>query len=269
MNNNDGSIDALSLLATTALSSVPPASLRTAILNPLFPLTMHHPISKMGLRSLAPFLLVLTFLFFSSPSSAAVPTVWIDPTLPPDLRARLSNVWTECIQLARLAAITFEADCKFDPNFDRYFEEEGAIFVKNIFYTLANIPLDTVLTEATATQLFYSSTFIGLSPKFSKLTIAFGEPPWLPERGTCSDVGFGAYGLVDDFTGEATIVLCDASVLYPTLDEIAHPQPWAYDEQGRLREGYTCDGLLDHDSEYMLSVGGFEHLPLLRLSFQC
>jgi hypothetical protein len=268
MNNNDGSIDALSLLATTALSSVPPASLRTAILNPLFPLTMHHPISKMGLRSLAPLLLVLTFLFFSSPSSAAVPTVWIDPTFPPDMRARLSNVWTECIQLARLAAITFQADCRFDPTFDRYFEEDGAIFVKNIFYTLANIPLDTVLTQATATRVFFSSTFIDLSPKFSELKIAFGEPPWLPEdvRGICAGPeGLNAHNLLD----YATIVLCNGPVLYPTLDEILHPQPWAYDEQGRLREGYTCDGLLDRDSEYMLSVGGFEHLPLLRLSFQC
>ncbi|KIW65489.1 hypothetical protein PV04_07746 [Phialophora macrospora] len=261
MSNNDNSIDALCLSNHDCPQSscLLPASLRTEIRNPLVPLTAPDLLTAMmRLQSLTPLLLALTFLFFSTPLLAAVPTVWIDPTFPPDLRARLSDVWSECIQLARLAAITFEADCKLDPTFARYFEEDGAVFVKHIFYTLANIPLDTVMTEANAGQILLSSSFVGLSPKFSMLTIAFGEPPWLPKSGICSgDDGFGAYSLFNDATGYATTVICVGSLYYPTLDEILRPRAWAYDEQGRLREGYTCDGLLDRDSEYMLSPGGW------------
>ncbi|ETI26011.1 hypothetical protein G647_02788 [Cladophialophora carrionii CBS 160.54] len=153
--------------------------------------------------------------------------------------------------------MSFQADCRLDPTFERYFEAEGALFVKHIFYTLANIPFDATLTQATALQLLLSSTLVGLSPMFSKLTIAFGEPPWLPKSGYCAyDHGFGAYA---DFkaTGEATIVLCRGTLFYPTLDEILNPRPWAYDEQGRLREGYTCDGMLDRDTDYMLPAGGW------------
>ncbi|EXJ56960.1 hypothetical protein A1O7_07304 [Cladophialophora yegresii CBS 114405] len=212
----------------------------------------------MKLQSLGPLLLTLTSLLFSPPLFAASPTFWIEPALPQDLKSRFSEIWRDCLTLARLAAITFQADCRLDPTFERYFETDSALFVKHIFYTLANIPLDATLTEATAVQTLQGGSLLGLSPKFWKLTIAFGEPPWLPKDGICADDdGFGAYASFRRETGEATIVLCLGVLYYPTLDEILRPRPWAYDEQGRLREGYTCDGLLDRDNAYMEIVAGW------------
>ena len=123
--------------------------------------------------------------------------------------------------------------------------------------TIANIPLDSVIDPTTAQQIMNSNYVVGLSPKFANLTISLGEPPYMPEnwRGYCSRDGVGA--MVFNQVGNATVVLCPQVFNYPTGLEIVNPPAWARDAQGRPLPGFSCDGLGDHDTDFMRVPASF------------
>ncbi len=59
-------------------------------------------------------------------------------------------------------------------------------------------------------------------------------------------------------------MLCPAVLAYPTIDEIRKAGPvWKYDDQGKPKPGWSCDGLLDRDTEFMLTR---KYLPGARSS---
>ncbi|KAJ9610531.1 hypothetical protein H2200_005308 [Cladophialophora chaetospira] len=203
----------------------------------------------------------LLAFFLTSTSLAALPLLWTDSKAPQEYKDRFAIAWKDCIELARFAAVSFQGTC--DPTYQRFFEEEedAANFVKNVFRKIANIPFDAVFDDQSAQEILRSDTVTGLSPEYAKLTIALDESPWLPshDKGYCNrNSAFGAL-LFNQFTDQgATSLLCPGLMTYPTISEIIYPPPnLQYDAQGNQRPGWGCDGLLERDTELMLSPGAW------------
>ena len=139
--------------------------------------------------------------------------------------------------------------------YQRYFTALDAVFVHNIFKTLANMPLEIELDENTSLELLSSEAVTSLNPMFSKLEISLGDHPDIPESAKhCSTSSTtAAFCYTSRALGDwAYISLCDTIWQYPSLSEIEHSS----DPSKRGEPGWGCDGIGDHDSEYMTSPGG-------------
>ncbi len=75
-----------------------------------FPSFLAHNEISMKSYCLAPLALALALVLFLfvSPLFAATPTFWVDPAASPDYTFRFYAGWEECIQIARVAVITWK-----------------------------------------------------------------------------------------------------------------------------------------------------------------
>ncbi|KAJ9610532.1 hypothetical protein H2200_005309 [Cladophialophora chaetospira] len=189
--------------------------------------------------------LVLPILcfFMGSACRAALPFLWMPSNTPDTYKTRFNEAWKEAMVLARAAALTFEGPC--DPVYQRYFEDEGASLVKHIFQTIANIPPDAQYDKNNIQDLLENEDIMGLSPKFSKMTLALRVPPNTPEtwKDYCTRAKGSGAMIFDQMKESATVILCDGVLVYPLESEIYNPPAWARDEDGTPLEGYGCDGL--------------------------
>ncbi|KIW89774.1 uncharacterized protein Z519_09931 [Cladophialophora bantiana CBS 173.52] len=181
----------------------------------------------------------------------------------------------DAVLLARVTAATFDP-C--EETLLRYFRPLEAAFVKQVFQTIANIPLSQELDGDNVVGILSSASVAqDLQPKFDQLEIAYGNHPTLPENkqdcGKAAAKGEGgitaAFAFIDPrVLGDIALVsMCDEAFEYPTLEEIANPSSSARDPQGNPEPGYTCDGLGDHDSDWMTSPGGVLLHELLHWTF--
>ncbi|EHY54310.1 hypothetical protein HRR81_004650 [Exophiala dermatitidis] len=216
-------------------------------------------------------LLLVFFMSFMTLSSANLPQLVVPlHTSLQDPGPKLQQAFKDSVMLARVVALTFDP-C--EEVFLRYFTAEEADFVKHAFRTLANVPLDVMINEETDIGgLLGAPTSPGtLQPKFANLDIALGDHPDIPAAdrlyGHLSEDGllFDAYTYLDvdefELSDEASqvdmISLCEQLFQFPSLDEIEHPpnEPWARDAQGNPLPGFTCNGLGNTDSDWMVSPG--------------
>ncbi|EXJ70606.1 uncharacterized protein A1O5_06676 [Cladophialophora psammophila CBS 110553] len=139
--------------------------------------------------------------------------------------------------------------------FLRYFRPEDADFVKNIFRTIANIPLDAVITGQTLVSVLTTPN-TELNPRFRQATLSISDSLLPPDRQGCTG-RINAFMFEDDSHGNANIYLCDPYFGWPSIEDIADPPqtPWARDNQGRPLPGYSCDNLGDYDSDWMKTTG--------------
>ncbi|EXJ59978.1 hypothetical protein A1O7_04126 [Cladophialophora yegresii CBS 114405] len=162
--------------------------------------------------------------------------------------------------LARLVAIT-SVPC--DAGFLRYFQPQDYLFVQRVFRTIANIPFGQQFDPRNIGGLLTSMDKEAiLNPKFEDLSISLGDHPDVREedRGRgCKDGKLGAQTtyLPSMYGNRALMALCQPSFeFYYSLQDIEHPPEWALTAPGGKPEGgFSCDGLLDRDSSYMLSPG--------------
>ncbi len=155
--------------------------------------------------------------------------------------------------------------------YQRYFEDDprGADLVIRMFKSIAGLDIDQELTPANFQQILTGDAFFNSAPKFSSLYVAFNEPTWTPQRyqGTCAeDQYFGSFILRPD-REDATVVLCPNTVEYPLISEILAPPASANDEQGHLLPGYGCANLLDRDTEFLQTIGGYFLHELIHWSY--
>ncbi|KAL2437169.1 hypothetical protein ABEF95_016665 [Exophiala dermatitidis] len=211
------------------------------------------------------------FMSFMTLGSANLPqfVVPLHPSVH-DPGPKLHQAFKDSIMLARVAAVTFDP-C--EEVFLRYFTAEEADFVKHAFRTLANIALDVMINEETGIGglLEAPTSAEALQPKFANLDVALGDHPDIPAAdrlcGHLSEDGFllDAYTYLDvdefELSDEASevdmISLCEQLFQFPSLGEIELPpnEPWARDAQGNPLPGFTCDGLGETDSDWMVSPG--------------
>lgn len=156
-------------------------------------------------------------------------------------------------QLARVTASTF-TEC--DPALNRYFDPTVFTFVRNVFETIANFPLNSETNSPNVMQILRSGPVGDLSPKFQSLMIAYDTPLWTPDsaKGYCSSQEAAAY-IFDAYTTNPTIVVCPVALLNPKAADIFDPPAWARNSQGQPFPGYGCDGLGDHDSGWVRFPG--------------
>lgn len=173
---------------------------------------------------------------------------------------QLEQAFKDAVTLARVTASLFDA-C--EPAYTRYFRAIDAVFVKNVFRTVASIPFGSNLDADTIIDVLSSSPVHDLQPKFEKLEIALGNNPSVPRSKQACGKQFGggtafAYSYIDPAAlGPVALVsLCEDTFLFPTLDQIENPPPEKKDGQGKPLPGFTCDGLGDHDTDWMTTPGG-------------
>ncbi|EXJ90668.1 hypothetical protein A1O1_03772 [Capronia coronata CBS 617.96] len=205
---------------------------------------------------------LLVFFLGSNLCNASLPEFSIaeDVTLE-QADQKLQESFMDALILARVTATTFSA-C--DASFLRYFRALEATFVQDVFETIANFPLDHQIDEETVIEILSSASVASeLQPKFAKLEIAIGNHPALPEEknlcGTQSEGGtvFAFTYLDPSALGDVALIsLCEETFQYPSLQEIENPPDHVRDAEGRPLPGYTCDGLGDHDTDWMSSPGG-------------
>ena len=172
---------------------------------------------------------------------------------------QLEQAVMDAITLARVVVMTFHPCPSKDEIYQRYFMTLDAIWVRQVFDTIANVPPDQKLDADTIIEIMTSaSVAIELQPKFGNLEIALGNHPDLPEdQQLC---GKDEFLLAFTFTSLAMgdfayISICDVAWQYPSLGEIENP-PESAKDNGVPMPGYTCDGLGDHDSDFMTTPGG-------------
>ncbi|KAK5267421.1 hypothetical protein LTR99_006609 [Exophiala xenobiotica] len=204
---------------------------------------------------------VLLFLLLCARDILGVvvsPEIYYPPGIDPggQQSSELRQGFVDAIILARTVAITFDP-C--DAYFNRYFNSEDSKFVSDVFRTLANIPLDISMEDLNGNlnpDLSNIVTNSALNPRFSELSIAIGDHPdrLRPDHVLCTDNKWYGYFIPDqrDTTiGRKGIVsICTTSWAYPSLKDIFEP-PDAW----RGQPGFGCDGLGDHDSAWMTSLG--------------
>lgn len=207
-------------------------------------------------------LFMLLFLLSSKLCCASLPEFSIAEGVTvaqPD--QRLQEAFKDALILARVTAATFDT-C--DGVFLRYFRTLEATFVQDVFRTIANFPVEEQIDDQTIIEIISSASVVSeLQPKLAKLEIALGNHPALPEdRNLCGTQSAG--GTVFAFTyadpsalGDVALIsLCEQTFQYPSLQEIENPPSTVRDAEGNPLLGYTCDGLGDHDSDWMSSPGG-------------
>ncbi|EXJ60369.1 hypothetical protein A1O7_04521 [Cladophialophora yegresii CBS 114405] len=159
-----------------------------------------------------------------------------------------------------------------EQTFLRYFRPENARFVKDIFRTIANIPLDLDLTDKNALAQLAAEP-LSYHPKYNKLSIFFlGDHPGLPALyggnlppGSllCADpVGWQAHSNPVLGGAEALISVCKKTFsTIPMLQDVTKPPAWAIDpskdqsRRAQFYDGYGCENLGDTDSDYLDSAG--------------
>ncbi|OAL37540.1 hypothetical protein AYO20_03047 [Fonsecaea nubica] len=180
------------------------------------------------------------------------------PETPEQRQNDLHWGFHEALMLARLVAVTF-SPC--EPAYLRYFKPEEAVFVRNAFYTIANIPLDGPPPDPTDINQFISGFGQNqVNPKFDLLTISINDNSAIGRyEPMCSVMpGFQAYfeQRVDELGPPGFMSVCDYAFSHPSLADIENPPAWARDPTGAPEPGYGCDNLLDHDNDYMISLSG-------------
>lgn len=209
------------------------------------------------------FLTLVTSLLLATfhSSLAALPQLFIaEGTSVQEPQEQLEQAFKDAITLARVTASLFDA-C--EPAYTRYFRAIDAVFVKNVFRTIANIPLGPDIDANNIVNILSDASVYELQPKFDKLEIALGNNPSVPlSKQACGKTFDGgtafAYSYIDPAAlgPVALISLCDDTFLFPTLDQIENPPSDKKDAQGNPLPGFTCDGLGDHDTDWMTSPGG-------------
>jgi hypothetical protein len=214
-------------------------------------------------RQLGHVLLPIFLVLQNARCNAAVqPSFWIQPGTD---RARLNDLkqaFKDAIREARLVAATF-SDC--EAPFLRYFEKSHAQFVRDVFRTIANIPVNADINKDNVQQYLPPSNW-DLNSAFSKLPISLGNHPGLSQADlaltSCSTKSSSGTGedafIVERQDGTALVSLCDEVFDYPSLDTIANPPAALRDPPPANTPfiGYTCDRLGDHDTDWLLSPGG-------------
>ncbi|KAK4945581.1 hypothetical protein LTR10_015200 [Elasticomyces elasticus] len=217
--------------------------------------TMEH-FSTIALRSL-----VIALLLIITPSQAALPQFIIaEGTTVQAPQQALQLAFKDAITLARIAGSLFDP-C--EAVYLRFFRAIDAVFVKQVFQTVANIPLDAQLDADTVIEILSSAAVAdNLQPKFESLELALGNNPSLPSsKQDCGKQVDGgevfAFSYVDPGAlGPAALVsLCDQTFEFPTLQEIEDPPARYRDGEGNPLPGFTCDGLGDHDTDWMQTPG--------------
>lgn len=113
-------------------------------------------------------LLLMLLALQNAPCATAVqPSFWIQPGTNRTRLDDMKQTFKDAIREARLVAATF-SDC--EPTFLRYFEKSHANFVKDVFRTIANIPLNVDIDKDNIQQYLPPSNW-DLNPTFSKLSI--------------------------------------------------------------------------------------------------
>jgi hypothetical protein len=184
-----------------------------------------------------------------------------DDATDEDMRHFLA-AWVDFMTLSRFVAATF-SDC--DPALKRYFTDAEATFVRHVFRTIANLPLDDNIDQNTIQPLLMSSVFSNVNPKMRLLRPSLGNGPLVREGTprTCKDDGVVAFLYEvptleghEDLRGSALVTIClPIFGWYPSIDEILTPPATGRDAAGNPLPGYTCDGLGDHDSDWMRFPG--------------
>lgn len=125
-----------------------------------------------------------------------------------------------------------------------------------MFKTVANMPLTAKIDEGTATDVLSSSSVHEMSPLFNHLVLSVGNHPDLPSaKKICGQAENGMTPLAFTFLSQALgdwawISLCEGVWQYPSLEQIYDPV-----DARKGKPGWGCDGLGDHDSELMTSIG--------------
>lgn len=214
------------------------------------------------LSSVALWSIVTVLLLIITPSQAAIPDFIVaDGTTVQQPQEALEQAFKDALTLARVAGSLFDP-C--ETAYQRYFRAIDAVFVKHVFQTVANIPLDSLVNANSVVALLSSAAVASdLQRKFSHLELALGNNPSLPEsKQVCGAESNGgttfAFSYIDPGAlGSASLVsLCDDTFRFPTLGEIENPAASGRDGQGNPLPGYTCDGLGDHDTDLMSTPGG-------------
>ena len=115
----------------------------------------------------------------------------------------------------------------------------------------------TRLDEDTVLDILSSAPVHDLAPLFNHLELSVGNHPDLPEtKQLCGTSQNGVTPVAFTFLSQALgdwawVSLCDDIWQYPSLEEILDPL-----NLKKGSPGWGCDGLGDHDSELMTSLGG-------------
>ena len=204
------------------------------------------------LKRLLPTTLIL-FVFLINLCEAAGPSFLQNGRSNDDLR-RLSEAFRDAVNLARVAIIAFNGEnCNIatDAVFDRYFRPQDATFVEQILRTIANIDLNLQILPDTVLGVLRSTP---LNPAFDRLSISIGDHP----RGHHAECRTGVPGMrlfaytEEQRDGSAYISVCDVCLKYPTIGDITHG---TWPNGTPKGPGYGCNGLLNRETEFMLSCG--------------
>ncbi|KAI1623127.1 hypothetical protein EDD37DRAFT_682610 [Exophiala viscosa] len=214
-------------------------------------------LSTIALRSL-----VIVLLLIITPCQAVLPEFIIaEGTKVQEPQQALQQSFKDAITLARVAGSLLDP-C--EGVYLRFFCAIDAVFVKQVFQTIANIPLNSEIDGNTVVEILSSAAVAeNLQPKFSSLELALGNNPSLPaSKQVCGKQVDGgqifAFSYIDPgaLGPVALVSLCDPTFGFPTLVEIEDPSADHRDADGDPLLGYTCDGLGDHDTDWMQTPGG-------------
>ena len=139
--------------------------------------------------------------------------------------------------------------------FLQYFRPQDADFVKNVFRTFANIPLDMTITASNVVTILTSPDLADLNPRLGQSSLNFGADP----AGDCprTDIQVTAYLDYDNPKLDGYIYICPRAFEWPSIEDIANPPrtAWARNPAGQPSAGYSCGGLGTYDSDWMRTMG--------------
>jgi hypothetical protein len=205
-----------------------------------------------------------------SHSNSPAPAISTDTSNPPNLE-RLSEALQDAVQNARVVAATFDScdvvsrdllreypagytfssfqlgtDELRAKEFQCYFRNDDADYLRNAFRSLANVDLNAVIAASTLVNVIAAPPLSLLSPRLAR-TLLIHDDLWSRCGG---NPGSNAYIVPSiDFT-QAIIYICDSFFVWPSIEEIANParKPWARDAASNPFLGYSCNGLGFSDS---------------------
>lgn len=182
----------------------------------------------------------------------------------------MKTAFQDAIKMAVVVAITFDP-C--DDAFLRYFRPEEASLVNDVFRSIADIPLDMEMTAENIKQILNNQKTIEGPSKFADLDIYYGSAGIPGAENRCAQKwnAFTLSGPIDyrlNPPSPADVAMCPPAFYYPDLWEIINPSSIHRDAKGNPLPGFTCAGLGDHDSDWMMSPGAvllheFMHWPYL------
>ena len=222
---------------------------------------------------------LLFLLLIGTQCAASQPEfLWPDGTLVERQQA-LQQAFRDAITLARVVAATFDpcedVSYRYRPFFQDfsfvsqilesyhmvqvflwYFQPIDGLFVNNVFRTIANMPLPAKLDDSTIIDILSSPGVHEMSAQFNRLVLSVGDHPDLPStKQLCERSENGnplAFTFLSHALGDwAWISFCEDAWQYPSLDQIYNPV-----DANKGKPGWGCDGLGDHDSEFMTTLGG-------------